>query len=78
MNNDPMEGSSLVIRNLNHVVFHSMAICTINCDGNEVDVYTLLYLIFKILLNKPNDNYCRGMNHKPPFNPSECNVGPSL
>jgi len=31
-------------------------------------------LFYKIPLNKPNHNYCRGVSHKPPFEglPSEC------
>ena len=34
----------------------------------------------KIPLNKPNDNYCRGMSHKPPFEglSSECNGGTAI
>jgi len=37
-------------------------------------------LFYKIPLNKPNDNYCRGVSHKPSFEglPSECDGGPPL
>jgi len=37
-------------------------------------------LFYKIPLNKPNDNYCRGMSHKPPFEglPSECDGGAAI
>jgi len=39
-----------------------------------VEVYASFY---KIPLNKPNDNYCRGVSHKTPFEglPSECDGG---
>jgi len=37
-------------------------------------------LFYKISLNKPNDNYCRGVSHKPPFEglPSECDGGAAI
>jgi len=37
-------------------------------------------LFYKIPLNKPNDNYCRGVSHKPPFQglPSECDGGAAI
>ena len=45
-----------------------------------VEVSALLCLFYKIPLNKPNDNYCRGLSHKPPFEglPSECDGGTPL
>jgi len=37
-------------------------------------------LFYKIPLNKPNDNYCRGVSHKPPFEGlhSECDGGTAI
>jgi len=37
-------------------------------------------LFYKIPLNKLNDNYCRGVSHKPPFEglPSECDGGAAI
>ena len=42
-----------------------------------VEVWALFY---KIPLNKPNDNYCRGVSHKPPFEvlPSEYDGGAAI
>ena len=39
--------------------------------------YYAYILFYKIPLNKPNDNYCKGVSHKPPFEglPSECDGG---
>jgi len=39
------------------------------------------YIFFyKIPLNKLNDNYCKGVSHKPPFEglPSECDGGAAI
>ena len=54
-----------------------MTRCPINCDNNKVEVCDYYALFYKIPLNKPNDNYCRGKSHKPPFEglPSECDGG---
>ena len=54
-----------------------MIMCTINCDNNKVEVCVLLCLFYKMCLNKPNDNYCTSVSHKPPFEglPSECDGG---
>lgn len=51
-----------------------MTRCIINCGNNNIEVCALSCLIFKIPLNKSNDNYCRGVSHKPTFEglPSEC------
>jgi len=37
-------------------------------------------LFYKIPLNKPNENYCRGVSHKPPVEglPSECDGGAAI
>jgi len=53
---------------------------TINCDNNKVEVYVLLWLFCKIPVNKPNDNFCRGVSHKPPFEglPNECDGGAAI
>ena len=44
-----------------------MTMCTINCGNNKVEVCALLCLFYKIPLNRPNDNYCRGVSHKSSF-----------
>jgi len=42
--------------------------------------YYAYILFYKIPLNKPNDNYCKGVSHKPPFEglPSECDGGAAI
>jgi len=57
-----------------------MVRCTINCGNNKVEVYALLCLFYKISLNKPNDNYGRGVSHKSPFEglPSEYDGGAAI
>ena len=57
-----------------------MARCTINCGNNKVDVCALLCLFYKILLNKPNENYCMSVSQKPPFEslPNECDGGATI
>jgi len=54
-----------------------MARCIINCGNNKVEVCALLCLSYNIPLNKSNDNYCKGVSHKPPFEDllSECDGG---
>jgi len=57
-----------------------MAMCTINCDNNKVEVYVLLSLFCKISLNKPNDNFRRSVSHKSLFEGllSECDGGVAI
>jgi len=50
-----------------------MGRCNINGKNNKVEVYVLLCLFCKIPLNKCNENFCKGVSHKSPFEslPSE-------
>jgi len=52
----------------------SMVRYTINYENNKVKICVLLCIVFNTLLNKSNENCCRGVSHKPPFEDliSEC------